>query len=46
MIYEEPANPRSMWKRRVVADQLNGGHASWPADLDGDGDEELVVGGD
>ncbi len=44
VIYEEPANPLSMWNRRIVADELGGGHALWPADLDGDGDEELVVG--
>ncbi|MEZ5361317.1 MAG: VCBS repeat-containing protein [Bryobacterales bacterium] len=44
VIYEEPANPRSMWKRRAIADELGGGHALWTADMDGDGDEELVVG--
>jgi hypothetical protein len=44
VIYEEPANPRSMWNRRVITDHLNGGHALWTADLDGDGDDELVVG--
>ena len=43
-IYEEPDDPLSMWRRRVVAHQLGGGHALWTADLDGDGDEELAVG--
>jgi hypothetical protein len=44
VIYEEPSNPKAMWNRRVLTDQLDGGHAIWSADLDGDGDEELAVG--
>ncbi len=32
------------WKRNVLIDQLGGGHALWCADLDNDGDEELVFG--
>ena len=44
VIYEEPSNPNAMWNRRVLTDQLGGGHALWSADLDGDGDEELAVG--
>ena len=34
----------SGWERRVLTDQLGQGHALWPADFDGDGDEELAVG--
>ena len=44
VIYEEPSDPSASWNRRVLTDQLNGGHALWTADLDGDGDEELAVG--
>ena len=44
VIYQEPSDPYGLWPRRVVTDQVGGGHALWPADLDGDGDEELVVG--
>ena len=44
VIYSEPANPRQPWSRRAVVTRVAGGHALWPADLDGDGDEELVFG--
>lgn len=44
VIYEEPADASSAWTRRILTDQLGGGHALWTADLDGDGDEELAVG--
>ena len=33
-----------LWQRRVLDDQLKWGHAVWCADLDGDADEELVIG--
>jgi hypothetical protein len=32
------------WSRRVLDSQLLWGHAIWCADLDGDGDEELIAG--
>ncbi|HEY7118396.1 MAG TPA: VCBS repeat-containing protein [Tepidisphaeraceae bacterium] len=32
------------WHRQVLDDQLLWGHAVWCADLDGDGDDELVIG--
>ena len=32
------------WSRRVLDSQLMWGHAIWCADLDGDGDEELIAG--
>ena len=44
VIYEEPSDPTTLWNRKVITDQLDGGHAVWVADLDGDGDEELAVG--
>src|SRR5262249_54250078 len=33
-----------LWPRRVIAEPVQWGHAVWCADLDGDGDEELVIG--
>ena len=44
VIYDEPPDPLATWKRRVTVERLNGGHALWTADLDGDGDEELAFG--
>lgn len=44
VIYHEPSDPRGPWKREPVVKRLNGGHALWTADLDGDGDEELAFG--
>jgi hypothetical protein len=32
------------WRRQVLDDQLLWGHAVWCADMDGDGDDELVIG--
>lgn len=36
--------PDGLWQRVVVDDRLRWGHGVWCADLDGDGDEELVIG--
>lgn len=33
-----------LWDRHVLDDHLRWGHGVWCADLDGDGDEELVIG--
>lgn len=44
VIYHEPDDPLASWKRSVVVRRLNGGHALWTADLDGDKDQELVFG--
>jgi hypothetical protein len=32
------------WSRQVLAEPMQWGHAVWCADLDGDGDEELIIG--
>ncbi len=44
VIYSEPAEPRAPWQRSEVVNRLNGGHALWTGDLDGDGDQELAFG--
>ena len=47
VLYLEPdkgAAPGTLWTRRVIEEQLAGGHAIGWADFDGDGDDELAVG--
>lgn len=45
VVYTEPVDPQSgLWTRHVVDEELKWGHAVWCADLDGDADEELVIG--
>ena len=34
----------SLWSRQVIAEPLQWGHAVWCADLDADGDDELIIG--
>lgn len=41
---EKDAPLRSMWKRTMLDDELKWGHAVWCEDMDGDADEELVIG--
>ncbi len=38
------AGPPPPWSRQVIAEPLQWGHAVWCADLDDDGDEELIIG--
>jgi hypothetical protein len=35
---------KQQWNRHVIDEQLKWGHAVWCANLDGDKDEELVIG--
>jgi hypothetical protein len=45
VVYTEPADPQTgLWTRRVVDEALKWGHAVWCTNLDGDADEELVIG--
>ncbi len=36
--------PDMLWTRQVLDEQLKWGHAVWCADLDGDADQELIIG--
>jgi hypothetical protein len=45
VVYTEPEDSKQkLWDRHVVDDRLKWGHAVWCADLDGDGDDELIIG--
>jgi hypothetical protein len=45
VVYTPPADAsQTKWDRHVLDEQLRWGHGVWCADLDGDGDEELIIG--
>ncbi len=45
VVYTEPDDPKQkLWDRHMLDDKLKWGHAVWCADLDGDGDDELIIG--
>ncbi len=49
VVYTRPDQPRPstgdwMWKRQVLDEDLKWGHAVWAANLDGDADQELIIG--
>ncbi len=44
VVYTRPKPGEKLWERQVIDDHLRWGHGVWCADLDGDGDEELVIG--
>jgi hypothetical protein len=46
VVYTAPASSSAggLWERRVIDEPVQWGHAVWCADLDGDGDEELIIG--
>lgn len=44
VVYTPPASGTGLWDRRVIDEPVQWGHAVWCADLDRDGDEELIIG--
>ena len=44
VVYTEPKAGIRLWDRHVIDDKLKWGHAVWCADLDGDGNDELIIG--
>jgi hypothetical protein len=44
IIYTQPTDAGKLWNRHVIDEQLRWGHAVWFADLDGDGNDELIIG--
>jgi hypothetical protein len=45
VVYTSPADPsKGLWDRHVLDEQLRWGHAVWCADLDGDGNDEVIIG--
>lgn len=42
-VAEEAVEP-GLWTRRVIAQPVQWGHGVWTADVDSDGDDELVIG--
>jgi hypothetical protein len=44
VVYSPSADPKKLWERRVVDARLRWGHAVWFADLDGDSEDELIIG--
>ena len=44
VVYTPSKSGEGLWDRRVVDEPIQWGHAVWCVDLDGDGDEELLIG--
>jgi hypothetical protein len=44
VVYTPAAGAEELWERQVVDSRLRWGHAVWCADLDGDGDDEIIIG--
>ena len=44
VVYTAPMSGRGLWDRRVIDEPVQWGHAVWTANLDDDGDDELVIG--
>jgi hypothetical protein len=44
VVYTAPASPGALWDRHVIDIELKWGHGVWCCDLDGDGNDEIVIG--
>jgi FG-GAP-like repeat len=44
VVYTPPKSGEGLWDRRVIDEPVKWGHAVWCVDLDGDGDDELLIG--
>lgn len=44
VVYTPPKSGDGSWERRVIDEPVKWGHAVWSADLDGDGDDEILIG--
>lgn len=44
VVYVQQSDPRSDYRRIVLDDRLKQGHGVWCSDLDGDGNDEVIVG--
>jgi len=44
VVYTPPATGKGLWDRKVIDEPVQWGHAVWCADLDGDDDDELIIG--
>ena len=44
VVYTRPADAKALWDRHVIDADLKWGHAVWCANMDGDEDQELIIG--
>jgi hypothetical protein len=44
VVYTPPKTGDGLWTRTVIDEPLTWGHGVWTANLDGDGDDELIIG--
>jgi FG-GAP-like repeat len=44
VVYTAPIGNEGLWDRQVIDEPVQWGHAVWCADLDNDGDDELIIG--
>jgi hypothetical protein len=44
VVYTPPKSGQGLWDRQVVDEPVQWGHAVWCANLDGDNDDELIIG--